>query len=132
MANAADLFPKAAITNRNVFYDAKAGEARTLAGVYDFFAKKFQGSTQVPQLAVDSKSSPRMPAVVSPLRTVLAQDMAARRPVFDFLSHPALPSMAPELEFGWSRAFTRSFGAGIPAITSAQTMILASLGRGNG
>jgi hypothetical protein len=44
MANAADLFPKAARANRNVFYDQKTGEARTLAGIYDFFARKFGNS----------------------------------------------------------------------------------------
>ncbi len=43
---AADIFPTAARTNRNVFYDAKTGQPRTLAGVYDFFAQKFQNSTQ--------------------------------------------------------------------------------------
>lgn len=44
---AADIFPKAARTNRNVFYDAKTGEPRTLAGVYDFFEKKFENSKDV-------------------------------------------------------------------------------------
>lgn len=42
---AADIFPVAARANRNVFYDAKTGQPRTLAGVYDFFAQKFQNST---------------------------------------------------------------------------------------
>lgn len=42
---ASDIFPTAARTNRNVFYDAKTGKPRTLAGVYDFFAQKFQNST---------------------------------------------------------------------------------------
>lgn len=50
MDTAADLFPKAAQANRNVFYDSKTGEARTLAGVYDYFAKKFGhgGNIEVP------------------------------------------------------------------------------------
>ena len=42
---AADLFPKAAQANRNVFYDSKTGEPRTLAQVYDFFDKKFDVKT---------------------------------------------------------------------------------------
>lgn len=42
LATAADLFPKAARANRNVFYDSKTGEARTLAGVYEFFDRKFE------------------------------------------------------------------------------------------
>ena len=41
---AADIFPTAARANYNVFYDAKTGKARTLAGVYDFFAQKFENS----------------------------------------------------------------------------------------
>lgn len=43
LATAADLFPKAANANRNVFYDQKTGKARSLAGVYDFFDRKFGG-----------------------------------------------------------------------------------------
>lgn len=39
---AADIFPKAAAANRNVFYDSKTGEPRTLEGVYAYFDKKFQ------------------------------------------------------------------------------------------
>lgn len=63
---AADIFPAAARANRNVFYDAKSGEPRTLAGVYDFFAKKFEGSTQgyatEPEMmvAVADDNEPRM------------------------------------------------------------------------
>ncbi len=41
---AADLYPKAARANRNVFYDPRTGAARTLAQVYDFFDQKFQGT----------------------------------------------------------------------------------------
>ncbi|HTK83545.1 MAG TPA: transglycosylase SLT domain-containing protein [Patescibacteria group bacterium] len=46
MAQADDLFPQAANANRAVFYD-KSGKPRTLAGVYDFFAKKFGGAPVV-------------------------------------------------------------------------------------
>jgi len=111
LAHAADLFPKAARANRNVFYDAQTGEGRTLAGVYDFFAKKFQTSTEnkmqvADANAGDSFSPPRTPAPVFPLRTVLAQGVSAHHPVLDFLSHPALPRLAPELSFGrgWQSA----------------------------
>ena len=134
LANAADLFPKAANANRNVFYDAKTGEGRTLAGVYDFFAKKFKASGPAsPMAAVAEAPSRPAPAAALPvtdsLRAVLAQDSAARRPVFDFLTHPALPSLAPELDFGWSsRSFTRSsFGAGVSPVSPVQIMLLAAL-----
>ncbi len=55
LMTAADIFPKAARANRNVFYDAKTGEPRTLAGVYDFFDKKFQGSSAI---MTGNKSAP--------------------------------------------------------------------------
>ncbi len=48
LQTAADLFPKAARANRNVFYDRETGQPRTLAGVYDFFAQKFQASANEP------------------------------------------------------------------------------------
>ncbi|MCB1557182.1 MAG: lytic transglycosylase domain-containing protein [Alphaproteobacteria bacterium] len=64
LQNAADLFPKAAQVNRNVFYDPQTGRSRTLAGVYDLFAKKFDDQSQEP---------PQTPP--SPLRTA-----AVKRP----------------------------------------------------
>lgn len=58
--NAAALFPKAARANYNVFYDAKSGEPRTLAGVYDFFAKKF-GSDQTGKAPIVSAAKTQSP-----------------------------------------------------------------------
>jgi hypothetical protein len=40
-AIAAHSFPKAAQANRNVFYDPRSGQPRTMQQVYDFFDKKF-------------------------------------------------------------------------------------------
>lgn len=51
---AADVFPKAASANRNVFYDPKTGEARTLHEVYSFFAKKFEGKAPIPRTGNDN------------------------------------------------------------------------------
>lgn len=42
LQTAADIFPKAAQSNRNVFYDPKTGRPRTLEEVYQFFDNKFQ------------------------------------------------------------------------------------------
>lgn len=42
MAKGADLFPREARANQNVFYDAESGRSKTLAEIYDFFDKKFQ------------------------------------------------------------------------------------------
>lgn len=44
---AADLFPKEASANRNVFYDRTTAAPKTLQQVYDFFDKKFSGDTIV-------------------------------------------------------------------------------------
>lgn len=38
---AADLFPRAARSNPNVFYDSETGDSRTMEEVYAFFDKKF-------------------------------------------------------------------------------------------
>lgn len=48
LAPAADLMPKAARANRGVFYDRETGRPRTLAAIYDLFAKKFQGDAAAP------------------------------------------------------------------------------------
>ncbi len=54
MQNAADLFPRAASANRNVFYDSKDGRAKSLEEVYRFFDNKFQVSSD----KIDSKDIP--------------------------------------------------------------------------
>lgn len=41
---AADIFPEAARSNRNVFYDQRTGAARSLKQVYAFFDNKFQSN----------------------------------------------------------------------------------------
>ncbi len=65
LQTAADLFPKAARANRNVFYDRETGEARTLAGVYEFFDRKFgasDGKTMAaqPEIAAETKAPRRL------------------------------------------------------------------------
>ncbi len=52
---AATLFPGAAKANRNVFYD-ESGKARTLNEIYNFFDKKFDGTTPVPA-TTDTKTA---------------------------------------------------------------------------
>ncbi len=41
MQSANELFPQAAKANKNVFYNQKTGQARSLDDVYQFFAQKF-------------------------------------------------------------------------------------------
>ncbi len=48
MSVGADLFPKAANANRNVFYDRQTGEPKTLQAIYDRFDKKFTDGGDAP------------------------------------------------------------------------------------
>ena len=60
----ADLFPKAANANRNVFYDNDTGKPRTLAEIYNFFDKKFavQGDSKT---ASNPNANPLSPTAVT-------------------------------------------------------------------
>lgn len=57
LQNGADLFPRAAAANRNVFFDRDTGQPRTLAGIYDFFDKKFQIGPEPSQTAQRADSA---------------------------------------------------------------------------
>jgi len=100
LANAADMFPKAARANHNVFYDSKTEQSRTLAGIYDFFDKKFGNSPAVmsapaqvatntiPQIAptianAEAQDSPK--AKDEALRLLMAQDEQTERSLLDFM-----------------------------------------------
>lgn len=66
MQNAADLFPRAARANRNVFYEPQTGKARSLEEVHAFFDKKFNGadnagSNKTLMAAADSPAPPSTP-----------------------------------------------------------------------
>ena len=49
---AAHIFPKEARANRNVFYDSKTGNERTLQQVYNFFDKKFENDNHISDVYV--------------------------------------------------------------------------------
>ena len=70
LQNAAVIFPDAARSNRNVFYDARTGRARSIDEVYAFFDKKFDLNDSIPEIA---KGGLEKPAV----------DVPARRSVMD-------------------------------------------------
>ncbi len=64
MTPAADLFPRAARANRNVFYDSQSGKARSLEEVHAFFDKKF--NTQSEKVSsMDITSAPIPPEMPS-------------------------------------------------------------------
>ena len=89
LQTAADLFPAAARANRNVFYDSQTGEPRTLAGVYDYFDKKFSSPSAIVQTQQPANKAPHYGAVaasdnvqsfgISPVRPDYALLMGLRR-----------------------------------------------------
>ncbi len=62
MQNAADLFPRAARANRNVFYDSKTGQPRTMEQVYAFFDKKFDNTQSANTQIAQAPIPPSTPA----------------------------------------------------------------------
>ncbi len=63
MTPAADLFPRAARANRNVFYDSKTGTARNLEEVHAFFNKKFESGAQPSETVMaEAPVPPKLPA----------------------------------------------------------------------
>ncbi len=73
MQNAADLFPRAARANRNVFYDSETGKARDLEEVYAFFDKKFndKSATDSDATLIASANIPVPPSV--PVKKLVAE-----------------------------------------------------------
>lgn len=80
---AADLFPAAAKANKNVFYNHKTGEARSLDEVYAYFDKKFSGTAATP-----AKSAAKANTALAEVPRAAAQNpidahVARMLPVFD-------------------------------------------------
>ncbi|HEX2752339.1 MAG TPA: transglycosylase SLT domain-containing protein [Alphaproteobacteria bacterium] len=80
---AAELFPAAAKANKNVFYNHKTGEARSLDEVYAYFDKKFSGTAATP-----AKSAAKANTALAEVPRAAAQNpidahVARMLPVFD-------------------------------------------------
>ena len=73
---AADIFPRAAAANKNVFYNSKTREAKSLGEIHAFFDKKFGGESHIPAEQRVAKSTVEN-INVSSLRTMLPQNYAA-------------------------------------------------------
>ncbi|MDD9901152.1 MAG: lytic transglycosylase domain-containing protein [Alphaproteobacteria bacterium] len=72
---AADLFPRAARANRNVFFDRTTGRAKSLGDIYRSFAKKFGQTVNTP-----SSLPPKVASNGGPAGGVLPlQDTSARQ-----------------------------------------------------
>lgn len=133
LAAAADLFPKAARANRNVFYDRETGQERTLAGVYDFFAKKFDTKGTAPAPAGEMRVAGTVghtggriaiPEVQTPsMQQMLAESLQNAGREWDYVlprgdSTAGTRTVSPLFSSEWS---------GVPVNTPAQIMLLAAV-----
>lgn len=119
LQDAADLFPREARANRNVFYDRQTGQARSLAEVFDFFDKKFSDNPAIP---ADGNHVQTAQTADTPLRLNNSENEAAYMDMFTtnditsgvmsnplndrtvraFITHPSLEFLAPEIAAtGW-------------------------------
>lgn len=112
---AADIFPEAANANRAVFY-SKSGAPRSLAEVYDVFAKKFEGvSAEQNQTAVAAAAPQKdMPPQAFDVSALLASNDKEKTPTSNAVWQQW---SAP------SSAFTRSS----LSVDPVQIMMLAQL-----
>ncbi len=128
LAAAADLFPKAARANRNIFYDSATGQPRTLAGIYDMFDRKFSGfkdtagqmrdiDQRAPQAIRDARASSVSYDLVATLHG--GNDSAA----LDSL--PPLPTPSPFRSVGQNA--TSGLPRGSLTVQPVEIMMLASL-----
>ena len=74
---AADLFPEAARANRNVFYDRQTGQPRTMAGIYEFFDKKFKAGDSPAMAGHDAPTMPPVPKAKAALPAQNATESGA-------------------------------------------------------
>ncbi len=130
LTTAADIFPKAAKANHNVFYDQKTGQPRTLAGIHDFFDKKFQSGGESGPVADKTPGIPRIPT--APLYTAypmprmpFQNNMITDQTVLNFITHPVLPQIAPELAFDIKPLFSHARPAAL--FGPAELMMLAAI-----
>jgi hypothetical protein len=70
---AADVFPKAAMANRNVFFDRDTAQPRSLAQLYDFFDKKFQYDDLQQGDEIENAAPQEMRIVKRPLRDFIGE-----------------------------------------------------------
>lgn len=129
LQTAADLFPREARANHNVFYDSKTGAARSLAGVYEFFAGKFKASNAGPHnSAAPAKAQPD--AAFRPIkapqseagRAALMQDTVARLTLQPFSRPLSQMGQRPE-NAGWD-AVTALASRGSLLFSPADLMLL--------
>lgn len=129
LETAADLFPRAARANRNVFYDSKTGEARTLAGVYDFFAKKFTASESVqPEARIAVETEPEREETASFLpETLYLSHLKSSLDALRSNEETATLRRAQNEQDSFARLKTPLLPGLAPLANAAEVMLLAQL-----
>lgn len=91
LAQASDIFPQAAKANKNVFFDKDTGQPRTLAGIYDFFAQKFDAKptnkTPPSPLRIDQPYDHNVADSVNNLSQIIAMQQNSMRDMVSTALH---------------------------------------------
>lgn len=128
---AADIFPTAAKANKNVFYDRKTGEARSLNDVYAYFDKKFSGNAATPSKPPSKADTATADASRAPARSPIDPRMAGTLPVFDDADESDDiiwnddPRFFPKSGFGSLQSVL-----GVQKLAPATAMMIAEMQRG--
>ena len=154
LAPAADIFPKAAAANKNVFYNQKTQAARSFGEIYAFFDKKFdsapaqsataeknlvaenENKKSASQAQADAKTQAGAIAAASPLRVFQAEPLGLNQIGSDLdlmaLMNGDFGAEEPSFYFGQRTAKGSAAGAALPGANSLVSdpvalMLLANL-----
>lgn len=129
---AAGLFPAAAKANKNVFYDRKTGEARSLDEVYAYFDKKFSGSTAgVSAKPYSTADTAPAEASRAAARSPIDPQVAGTLPVFDDADESDDIIWNDDPRFFPKSGFSRLQSVlGVQKLAPATVMLIAEMQRG--
>ncbi len=108
---AADLFPRAAKANKNVFYNPKTQQARSLAEIHAFFDKKFGAGQPVPPQSLVAENKVVSPGAsgIVPMPSLASIEYGADLRDIMALMGSANPGTAPQVS--WIKPSTRRPGS---------------------
>ncbi len=120
---AADLFPRAARANRNVFYNPENGKARTLEEVYTFFDKKFSNDPITTNSNTDIAKAPIPPSTPDSKLATITKDHSPQYRVNSKLSNSLVMQRSQEMRTGIAKNQYGSIIAGNNAIPTNNNAI---------
>lgn len=108
---AADLFPRAAKANKNVFYNPKTQQARSLAEIHAFFDKKFGAGQSIPSQSLVAENkvvSPVVPGIV-PMPSLISIEYGTD--LKDIMALMGSTNPGPAQQVSWAKPSTRLPGS---------------------